>query len=177
MQYVLEGAIGQMKAILRGSEDNAIATFNASHRSIKDAIKRAVELEQALSEPRLRDLDRAREALKAAWPFLREEPDVAEDLRTKATTLEDLLARETFYRELPTIEQHASAIEAEYERRYNEALEARIAAYTQAFDRLAQHTRLGRDRQGPAAETRGALRARENAGQGTSADSPASLRA
>ena len=29
---VLEGAIGQMKAILRGSEDNAIATFNASHR-------------------------------------------------------------------------------------------------------------------------------------------------
>ena len=73
---VLEGAIGQMKAILRGSEDNAIATFNASHRSIKDAIKRAVELEQALSEPRLRDLDRAREALRAAWPFLRKESDV-----------------------------------------------------------------------------------------------------
>ena len=69
---VLEGAIGQMKAILRGSEDNAIATFNASHRSIKDAIKRATELEQALSEPRLRDLDRAREALRTAWPFLRE---------------------------------------------------------------------------------------------------------
>ena len=135
---VLEGAIGQMKAILRGSEDNAIATFNASHRSIKDAIKRAVELEQTLSEPRLRDLDRAREALRAEWPFLREEPDVTEDLRTKATTLQDLLARETFYRELPTIEQHTSAIEAEYKTRYNAALEARIAAYTQAFDRLAR---------------------------------------
>ena len=48
---VLDGAIGQMKAVLRGSEDNAIATFNASHRSIKDAIKRATELDQALSEP------------------------------------------------------------------------------------------------------------------------------
>jgi hypothetical protein len=135
---VLEGAIGQMKAILRGSEDNAIATFNASHRSIKDAIKRAVELEQALSEPRLRDLDRAREALKAEWPFLREESDVTEELRSKATTLQDLLARETFYRELPTIEQHTSAIEEEYKTRYNAALEARIAAYTQAFDRLAR---------------------------------------
>ena len=57
----LEGAIGQMKAILRGSEDNAIATFNASHRSIKDAIKRAAELEQALTEPRLgRYRERAR---------------------------------------------------------------------------------------------------------------------
>ena len=135
---VLEGAIGQMKAILRGSEDNAIATFNASHRSIKDAIKRATELDQALSEPRLRDLDRAREALRTAWPFLRSEPDVSEELRAKAAELEDLLARETFYRELPTIEQHASAIDAEYARRFDEALEARIAAYTQALDRLAQ---------------------------------------
>ncbi len=135
---VLESAIGQMKAILRGSEDNAIATFNASHRSIKDAIKRAVELEQALSEPRLRDLDRAREALRTAWPFLHQEADIGDDLRAKAAALEDLLARETFYRELPSIEQHATKIEAEYERRYDEALEARIAAYTQAFDRLAQ---------------------------------------
>ena len=137
-ENVLDGAIGQMKAILRGSEDNAIATFNASHRSIKDAIKRAVELEQALSEPRLRDLDRAREVLRAAWPFLRDEPDVSEDLRSKATALEDLLARETFYRELPIIDQHASAIEAEYERRYDEAMQARIAAYTKAFDRLSR---------------------------------------
>jgi hypothetical protein len=133
---MLEGAIGQMKAVLRGSEDNAIATFNASYRSIKDAIKRATELEQALSEPRLRDLERAREALKAAWPFLRSEPHISEDLGVKATELEDLMARETFYRELPTIEQHASAIEAEYERRYDEALDARVAAYTEALDKL-----------------------------------------
>ena len=128
-----------MKAILRGSEDNAIATFNASHRSIKDAIKRATELEQALSEPGLLDLNRARQALRTAWPFLRVESDVSEELRSKATELEDLLARETFYRELPTIEQHGSAIDAEYARRYDEALEARIATYTIALDRLA-HT-------------------------------------
>ena len=87
----------------------------------------------------MRDLDRAREALRTAWPFLREESDVSEDLRAKATELEDLLARETFYRELPAIDQHASAIDAEYARRFDEALEARIAAYTQALDRLA-HT-------------------------------------
>ena len=134
---VLDGAVGQMKAILRGSEDNAIATFNASHRSIKDAIKRAVELDQALSEPRLRDLDRARDVLRSAWPFLRNETDVTEELRAKATELEDLLARETFYRELPTVEQSASAIEAEYKRRYEDALETRIAAYAKAFERLS----------------------------------------
>jgi hypothetical protein len=41
---ILETALGQIKAILRGSEDTAIGTFNASFRSIKDAIKRAAEL-------------------------------------------------------------------------------------------------------------------------------------
>ena len=139
---MLEGAIGQMKAILRGSEDNAIATFNASHRSIKDAIKRAAELEQALTEPRLA---RPRAGAGGAQDGLAvppQEPDVSDDLRAKAAALEDLLARETFYRELPAIEQHASAIEAEYARRFDEALEARIAAYTQALDRLA-HTPAG----------------------------------
>ena len=135
---VLDGALGQMKAILRGSEDNTIATFNASHRSIKDAIKRASELEQALTEPRLRDLDRARQALGTAWTFLRDEADLSDALRSKATALEDLLARETFFRELPTIEQHTGAIESEYDQRYDEALQARITAYAKAVDRLVK---------------------------------------
>ena len=135
---VLEGAIGQMKAILRGSEDNAIATFNSSHRSIKEGIKRAVEIDQALSIPRLHDLARAREALSVAWPFLRDQPDVSEDLQSKATTLQDLLARETFYRELSVIDQYASAVEAEYKRRYDLALDARIGTYAKALDQLVQ---------------------------------------
>ncbi|WP_437763573.1 BREX system P-loop protein BrxC [Sorangium sp. So ce764] len=133
---VLDGALGQMKAILRGSEVGAIATFNASHRSIKDAIKRASELEQALTEPRLRDLARARQALAVAWPFLRQETDVSDELRGKAAALEDLLARETFFRELPAIEQHTGVLQAEFDRRHEEALIARIEAYTRAEKRL-----------------------------------------
>jgi hypothetical protein len=135
---VLEGALGQMKAILRGSEDNAIATFNSSHRAIKDACKRASELEQALTEPRLSDLERGHQAVTVAWPFLQQESNISEGLRTKARALEDLLARETFFRELPAIDQHARAIEAEYEGRYHEALDARIAACKNAFERLIQ---------------------------------------
>jgi len=127
-----------MKAILRGSEDDAIATFNASHRSIKDAIKRATELEEALSEPHLRDLERARQALTTAWPFLRQEADISDDLRARAAALDDVLARETFYRDLPSIEQHAAALESEHEHRYEEALFARIAAYTMALDALVK---------------------------------------
>lgn len=133
---VLDSAIGQMKAILRGSEDNAIATFNTSHRGIKDAIKRAVELEQVLSEPHLHDLERARRARNVLWSFLSQESDVTDELCTRAASLEDLLARETFFKELPSIEQHTKAIETEYARREREALDARVAAYDKAFDKL-----------------------------------------
>ncbi len=135
---VLEDAQGQIKAILRGSEDNAIATFNTSHRSIKDATKRAAEIEQALTGPRLRDLRRAREVLDTAWPFLKEEGGLPDELRGKAAALEDLLARENFFRDLPTIEQHADALATEYDNRHGQALAGRIDAYTLAFQRLEE---------------------------------------
>jgi len=132
----IEGALGQMKAILRGSNDNAIATFNSSHRAIKDAIKRAGELEHALTEPRLHDINRARQALSIAWPALSEEQDIPPELENRADQLDDLLKRETFYRELPTIEQHAHAIEVEYARRFDDAQSARVDAYTKALSHL-----------------------------------------
>jgi hypothetical protein len=133
---VLDSAIGQMKAILRGSDDNAIATFNSSYRAIKDAIKRAVELEQVLSEPRLRDLERARKAQSSLWDFLSQEADITDEQRMRAATLSDLLTRESFFKELPSIEQHTKSIETEYARRFNEALDARVKVYAQALDKL-----------------------------------------
>ena len=82
---VLEAAIGPMRAINRGSDDAVITNFNASHASIKEAIRRAAELDQALTEPHLEDVRRARRVLRDAWPFLDGEPDVSDDLRAKAT--------------------------------------------------------------------------------------------
>lgn len=134
---VLEGALGQMKAILRGSEDSALATFNASHRSIKDAIKRAAELEQSLNEQRLKDLERGQGALMT-WPFLEQEPDISDELRGSAALLKDLMERESFYKELQAIEQNTKALEAAYDRRYEEALAARSAAYSKALDALTK---------------------------------------
>jgi hypothetical protein len=135
---MLEGAIGQMKAILRGSEDNAVATFNASHRALKDAIKRAGELEQALSEPRIHDLDRARQAITIAWPVLKDEAGIGPDLESRAAQLSDLLQRESFYRDIPAIEQHARTIELEYARRFDDAQQARVDAYSKAYDHLTK---------------------------------------
>ena len=89
-----------------------------------------------LNEPRLKDLERARKAQSSLWSFLSHEPDITDDLRNRASELEDLLARETFFRELPSIEQRTKAIETEYGRRFDEALDARVSAYKRAFDVL-----------------------------------------
>jgi hypothetical protein len=59
----------------------------------------------------IHELGWARQAVTVSWPFLQHEADISEDLRGKARALEDLLARETFFRELPTIEQHAHALD------------------------------------------------------------------
>src|SRR5690606_38014881 len=69
---------------------------------------------------------------------LSQESDIADDLRARAASLEDLLLRETFFKELPSIEQHTKAIETEYSRRFDEALQARVEAYTNAFDTLVK---------------------------------------
>jgi hypothetical protein len=134
----LEGALGNMKAILRGTDDNAIATFNASHRAIKDAVKRAVELNQVLSAPCLDDLEHARLAQSGLWSFLRQEPDIPDELRAGTAALDDLLARETFFRELPSIAQYTKEIESEYKRRFDQALDARVSAYSNAMDQLTR---------------------------------------
>ena len=123
---VLEGALGQMKAILRGSEDNAIATFNASHRAIKDAIKRAVGARAgadraAPARPRARTPG-AGDAVAASCS---QEPDIADDLRTRARRRSRTCSRaRPSSRSCPSIEQHTKAIETEYERRFDEALDA-----------------------------------------------------
>jgi Family of unknown function (DUF6079) len=133
---VLQEAIDQMRAIRGGTEDNAILTFNAAHKNIKEAVKRGSELKTALTESALTSLKRAKMIINDIWPFLGQEHDLPNELADSAATLEDLLAKETFFRELPTIGQTADAIRSEYDKRFDAALTARADAYTEALTKL-----------------------------------------
>ena len=147
---VLRTALDQMRSIRSGKEDHAILTFNSAYKELKEAIKRGAELSQVLTETRLHDIGRARKALDAVWPFLKEEPDLTEEDRGHAEKLEDLMARETFFRELAAIDQHARALEQEHKRRHHEAAEARAAAYEDAAKKLKATPgweQLGEDQQ------------------------------
>ncbi len=133
---VLREALDEMRAIRLGGEDEVIQSFNATHNALRDAIRRGNELAAALVEPRLHDLARARNAVTTQWPFLAGEQDVQEALRARAAELEDLLAKETFFRELPTIEQHAMAIAGAYAQRFEQAVNDRAQAYSHALETL-----------------------------------------
>jgi hypothetical protein len=133
---VLQDAIDQMRAIRGGTEDDAITTFNGAHKGIKEAIKRGSELKAVLNEPALLGLKVAYDVLKDTWPFLQQEQNLPDGLADKAATLADLLAKETFFRELATIDQSATAIRTEYKLRFDSALTTRVNAYTEALTKL-----------------------------------------
>ncbi|MHB8491193.1 MAG: BREX system P-loop protein BrxC, partial [Solirubrobacteraceae bacterium] len=138
MQYrlpgtdVLETALDQMAVIRRGAEEQVILSFNASHHELKEAIKRATELEKVLTPGAMQDLERAGEALAVLWPYLTDEPDLADTQRDDAAALKDLLAREDFFRVLPEIDQRARRLEEAYASRLTAAVQARTEAYAEA---------------------------------------------
>lgn len=134
---VLQGAVDLLKSTRLGSEEQAILSFNAGHTQIKEARKRTADLGDALTEPALVALSRARGVLTAEWAELQHEPDLDAAFTTHATELADLLQRETFYRELAAIDQHAAALRAERARRHETASEQRAQAYTAALAKVA----------------------------------------
>jgi len=133
---VLGKALEHGRAIRTGNEASAILAFIGCHSDLKEAIRRAGELERALTDPALHDVERARRALAAPWSFLQTEPDLAEDVGSAALRLEDTLKRETFFRELPAIDQLARAVEDAYNHRLGAAVASRADAYAQAVAAL-----------------------------------------
>jgi hypothetical protein len=133
---VLRSALDEMRSLRAGKEEHVILTFNGAYKQLKEAIRRGAELSQAVTEPRLYDIARARKALASLWPILREEQDLADQVREHHAKLTDLMAKETFFRELSAIEQHARALEQDHKRRHDDAAQARASAYADAVTKL-----------------------------------------
>lgn len=130
---VLAQALEQVRVIRGGTDDNAIQTFNASFGELKEAIKREAELRDALTQPGLHDLARGREATARMWPYLKDEADLPAGLAAEAAELNDLLQKETFFRQLPRVDQLARKVEVTYGERFGKAVAERRAAYLAAL--------------------------------------------
>jgi hypothetical protein len=134
---VVQEAVDLLKSVRSGSEEQAILAFNAGHKQLKESRKRAADLTEALTEPALLALGNARAALRDEWPILLTEGDLDPSFTAQAGELGDLLARETFYKELAAISRIAAALKADYLRRHTAASEQRSAAYTAALEKIA----------------------------------------
>jgi hypothetical protein len=135
-QGLLSEALDQVRVIRVGSDDNAIVSFNASYDKLKSGIRRSAELESALTPPRLFDLGRARDVLDRQWPFLQTEVDAPASLATAAAELGELLQRETFFKELASIDERTRDLAKAYAARFDSAVAARRTAYVAALDTL-----------------------------------------
>ncbi|MCY2990800.1 MAG: BREX system P-loop protein BrxC, partial [Planctomycetota bacterium] len=133
---VLAGAVDQMRAIRTGSDEQAVLGFNGSHAEIKEAIKRSQQLAQTLTPPALHTLGTTRSVLDQQWSFLKGEPEVPAGLSERAIELTDLLQRETFFEQLPRIDQHTHAIQSAYTACLDAATGTRRQAYSTALESL-----------------------------------------
>jgi hypothetical protein len=133
---VLADALNRMRAVRSGKEETTILEFTSSARSIKEAIRRAAELREALHDTALADLRRARGLLANQWPVLRDEPDLNSHVTDAATQLDDVLRRETFYHELVPVRQLTARIGEEYAHRERAALDERAGVYCAALAQL-----------------------------------------
>ena len=133
---ILADAVDMIRAVRNGSEEQTILLFNSRCKELKEAVKRAAELTRHLTEPARADLKRARKVITNMWPFLAKEPDLEPSFNEKAEKLVDLLARETFFHELPAIDQLSRDLEKEYQGRFHEAATSRKNCYADALDKL-----------------------------------------
>lgn len=133
---VIGQALNHAKAIRTGKQSQAVHTFLTSHQQLRDAIARATALRNALTEPALAILAKARQLLNGPWSFLENEGDLAESFRADGANLREYLSRERFYEEIPAIDQAAARLAAEFERRKEAAVADRAKAYTAALTRL-----------------------------------------
>lgn len=136
---ILETAEDDLRAMLKGPDATTIRAFIGCHKALKDGLKRAAELLTALTPTRIEEIRRARHVLGAFWPLLETEPDLPDETRTRAAALRDVLARETFYKDLPALDQAARHLEAAYRTREAVAMADCEHAYDAALTNLKGH--------------------------------------
>jgi len=133
---MLASAVNEMRNISRGGDGNAITAFNASHRLLKDAIRRAADLIRSLDDTGQSQVEAGRRALREL-DYLLQEPDIDPGFKETGETLTDLLTRETFFKDLPAIAAAAAAISQEQVRRRGLAVTVCTEAYKGALKTLA----------------------------------------
>jgi hypothetical protein len=135
---VLRQGLDEVRAVLRGTDAQAIQGFNAAHSTIREAIKRAGDLATLLTEIGIRTVADAREA-QGLWEEVVQQAEVDPTLQAEADELADLLGREDFFRDITRIGVVGARLAAAHGDLWNAAHAAAVSAYGMALDALTSH--------------------------------------
>ena len=133
-------AISQLEQISTAGEEDAILSFAGGHSQLKDSMVRAADISKSIGEPQLYVLSRARTVLTHHWPFLANEPQTSDEDRRIAEELAEMMQRETFYREIPRIDQASQHLNGLYRRTFSAVVAERADGYTFAGKTLQSTT-------------------------------------
>ena len=133
----ISSAITQAEQFTTANEEDTILGFSGAHAQLKDALSRAADLNKSIAEPQLLILKRARTAIANHWPFLSTEPDTTDQDRQAADELVDSLKKETFFKQLPSIDQQSNRIVSLYQAAFHDSVQKRAGVYLGALDQLS----------------------------------------
>lgn len=133
----LQAALNVATEIQSAGDTQAIKAFNTGHKALEHGLKRLQSLEEHLHEAALEQLRAARRAVDVEWPALQADGGSDEEVEQAVGVIRDILAKETFYDELPSLASATAKIQKAYATRYADAVTERRAAYLAALEKLA----------------------------------------
>lgn len=137
-QESLQSAQLVVAEVLATRDAPAIRAFVVGHKSVEHGLERLQRLEEHLHEAALEQLRAARRATDVELPAVRADGCLDTGLDEAADVIRDVLAKETFFDELPALAASSGRIHDTYAARHAQATAARHGAYEAALETLQE---------------------------------------
>ena len=99
----LEAAKNVASELQLGTDEQAVKAFNTGHKALEHGLDRLRQLEEHLHDAALEQLRAARHATEVQRLALKADGHLDPSMLETVASIQDVLAKETFYRELPTL--------------------------------------------------------------------------
>lgn len=119
-----------------GNDSQVLKAFITGHKTLEHGLDRLKQLEEHLHAAAVEQLRAAHRAVEKEWPALEADGVTEASLSEAAVAIGDILAKETFYTELPSLAATTSQVQTAYQDRHAEAGVERSETYAAALDSL-----------------------------------------
>jgi len=132
----LQAAQSVASELQSAGDIKAVRAFNTGHKTLEHGLERLRRLEEQLTYAALEQLRAARRALDTEWPALKSDGFADDTLQDALDAIADVLAKETFYNELPALASATAQVQRAYSARFAQAVAERVATYSAATRKL-----------------------------------------